>query len=189
MPSLRDIVYGLYGAWRLALLDRGAMAYFDRTAEGFWKSFFAAVIVAPGYVLIILFDLSHVEIGAGGLRIFLVQSCAYVIGWAAFPVAVHHVCEAIDKKEAFIGYIVAFNWAKVIQIAIFLPAIGVIASGILPDQSGWILRWAVLVLILAYEWFITRTALGVSAMGAVGFVVLDLVIDLIIHAITLGMIR
>ena len=189
MPSFRDIVYAIYGAWRLARRDPGAMTYFERTVEGFWKSFFAAVIVAPGYALILLFDLSHVEIEAGALRIFLVQSCAFVIGWTAFPIAVHHVCEVIDKKEAFIGYIVAFNWGKVIQIAVFLPAIGLIALDILPGSWGWLLRWAVLFLILGYEWLITRTALGVSAMGAVGFVVLDLVIDLIIHAVTLGMIR
>jgi hypothetical protein len=189
MPSLRDIVYGIYGAWRLACLDRGAMTYFDRTVEGFWKSFFAAVIVAPGYVLILLFDLSHVEIEAGAFRIILVQLCAYVIGWVAFPVAVHHVCEVIGKREAFIGYIVAFNWGKVIQIAVFLPIIGLVATGIVPEESGWILRGIISILILSYEWLITRTALGVSPMGAVGFVVLDFFIDLIIHAVTLGMIR
>ncbi len=189
MPSFRDIVYGIYGAWRVALRDPGAMTYFDRTAEGFWKSFFAAVIVAPGYALILLFDLSQVEVEAGALRIFLVQSCAFVIGWAAFPIAVHHVCGLIDKKEAFIGYIVAFNWGKVIQIAVFLPAIGLIALDILPGSWGGLLRWAVLFLVLGYEWLITRTALGVSAMGAVGFVVLDLVIDLVIYTVTIGMIR
>ncbi len=189
MPSFRDIVYGIYGAWRLARRDRGAMTYFERTVEGFWKSFFAALIVAPGYALVIIFDLSQVDVEAGVLRIFLVQSCAFVIGWTAFPVAVHYVCEVIDKKEAFIGYIVAFNWGKVIQIAVFLPAIGLIALDILPGSWGWLLRWVVLFLILGYEWLITRTALGVSAMGAVGFVVLDLVIDLIIHRVTLGMIH
>ena len=98
MPSFRDIVYGIYGAWRLARLDPGAMTHFDRTVEGFWNSFFAAVIVAPGYALIILFDLAQVEVEAGALRIFLVQLLAYTTGWVAFPVVVHHVCEAIGKR-------------------------------------------------------------------------------------------
>ncbi len=189
MPSFRDIVYGIYGAWRLARRDPAAMTYFECNVEGFWKSFFAAAIVAPGYALILLFDLSQVEIEAGALRIFLVQACAFVIGWTAFPIAVHQVCELIGKKEAFIGYIVAFNWSKVIQIAVFLPVIGLVALDILPGPWSELLRWAVLFLILGYEWLITRTALGVSATGAVGFVVLDLVIDLIIHTVTIGMIR
>ena len=189
MLSFRDIVYGIYGAWRLARLDASAMSHFERTVEGFWKSFFAAVIVAPAYALILVFELSHFETGAGGVRIFLVELCAYVIGWTAFPLAVHHVCGVIGKREAFISYIVAFNWAKVIQMAVFLPTIGLIAAGIVSEETGWLVRWIVSILILGYEWFVTKTALGVRPMAAGGFVVLDFIIDLIIHAITLGMIR
>ncbi len=189
MPSYRDIVYGIYGAWRLARLDKGAMSYFDRTPAGFWKSFFAAVIVAPGFAIIIGYELAQVDLEAGVPRIFVVELLAYVLGWAAFPVIVHQICEAIGKREAYIGYIVAFNWSKVIQIAVFLPSIGLIALGALPGDSGSLLRWVVSLLILSYQWFITRTALGVTAMGAIGFVVLDFMIDLIVHMITLGMIR
>jgi hypothetical protein len=189
MPSYRDIVYGIYGALRLARMDPAAMSYFDRTVEGFWKSFFAAVIVAPGFVIILAYELAQVDIAAGVLRVFLVESLAYVLGWVAFPVLVHQICEAIGKREAYIGYIVAFNWSKVVQMAVFLPSIGLIASGVLPGDSGWLLRWVVSILILSYEWYITRTALAVTAMGAVGFVVLDFVVDLIIHMITMGMIR
>jgi hypothetical protein len=189
MPSYREIVYGIYGAWRLARLDRGAMSYFDRTREGFWKSFFAALIVAPGFAIIITYELAQAEIGSGALRLILVETLAYGLGWVAFPVVVHQICEAIGKREAYIGYIVAFNWSKVIQMAVFLPAIGLIALGVLPGDSGSLLRWIVSIMILFYQWFVTRTALAVTAAGAVGFVVLDFVIDLIIHMITLGMLR
>ncbi len=189
MPSYRDIVYGIYGALRLARLDAGAMSYFERTPAGFWKSFFAAVIVAPGFAIIIGYELAQVDLEAGVPRILVVELLAYVLGWAAFPVIVHQICEAIGKREAYIGYIVAFNWSKVIQMAVFLPAIGLIALGALPGDSGSLLRWVVSILILFYQWFITRTALGVTAMGAIGFVVLDFMIDLIVHMITLGMLR
>ena len=49
------------------------------------------------------------------------------------------------------------------------------------------LHWFVLFLILGYEWFITRTALGVRPMAAAGFVVLDFVIDVIIQLMVRGM--
>ena len=42
IPSLHEIFYGVFGAWRLFRLDPKAMAYFDNSVEGFWKSFFAA---------------------------------------------------------------------------------------------------------------------------------------------------
>ncbi len=189
MPSYRDIVYGIYGAWRLARLDAGAMRYFDRTQEGFWKSFFAAVIVAPGYAIIVTYELVQGEIEAGALRLILVETLGYGLSWIAFPVIVHQICETIGKRETYIGYIVAFNWSQAIQMAVFLPVIGLIALGVLPGDSGSVLHWIVLILILSYEWFVTRTALGVTAAGAVGFVVLDLVINLIIEMITFGMLR
>ncbi len=189
MPSYRDIVYGIYGALRLARLDAGAMSYFERTPAGFWKSFFAAVIVAPGFAILIAYQLGQVEIEAGALRVFLVETLAYVLGWAAFPVMVHQICEATGKRDAYIGYIVAFNWSQVIQMAVLLPSIGLIALGAAAGDGGGLLRLAVWFLILFYEWFITRTALGVTAMGAVGFVVLDFVINRIIYMITLGMLH
>ena len=187
MPSYRDIVYGIYGAWRLACLDAGAMRYFDRTPEGFWKSFFAAAIVAPGFAIIIAYELAQGEFEAGALRVFLTEILAYVLGWVAFPVIVHQICEVIGKREAYIGYIVAFNWSKVIQMAVFLPAVGLVELGALPGDSGSLLLLAITILVLVYEWFITRTALAVTAMAAVGFVVLDFTIDMIVHTITLLM--
>ena len=50
IPSLRETLIGIYGAWRLARLERGAMSYFDASAEGFWKSFSAAALLLPGYI-------------------------------------------------------------------------------------------------------------------------------------------
>lgn len=189
MPSFREIVYGIYGAWRMARLDPGAMSYFERTPEAFWKSFFAAVIVAPGFAILIIDQMSQIEFEAGVARIIVVELIAYLLAWIVFPALVHQICEAIGKREAYIGYIVAFNWSKVIQMAVFLPVIAVIATGVLPEDSGSLLRWVVSILILSYEWFVTRTALGVTAMGAVGFVALDLVIDLIVRGITIGMLN
>ena len=119
------------------------MSYFDRTQAGFWKSFFAALIVAPGFVIILTYELAQADIGSGALRLILVETLAYGLGWVAFPVIVHQICEAIGKREAYIGYIVAFNWSKVIQMAVFLPAIGLIALGVLPGDSGSLLRWIV----------------------------------------------
>ena len=191
MPSYREIVYGIYGAFRLARRDPGAMSYFDRTTAGFWKSFFAAVIVAPGFAIIIGYQLSQAEVGieAGVLRVILVQTIAYILGWAAFPVLVHQICEATGKQDAYIGYIVALNWSEVIQMAVVLPSMALVALEVLPEGSDSLLLLVVTILVLGYEWFISRTALAVSAMGAVGFVVLNFVIDLVVRYISVVMLQ
>ena len=56
IPSVTEIAYALYGAWRLARLDSGGMGYFDRSIAGFWKSFFAALLVAPGHILLLVIE-------------------------------------------------------------------------------------------------------------------------------------
>ena len=42
MITAREVSYGLFGAWRLAHLDRRGMEYFDTSIDGFWRSFWAA---------------------------------------------------------------------------------------------------------------------------------------------------
>ena len=53
MPSANQVMYALYGAYRLARFDAAGMRYFETSIEGFWRSFFAAVIVAPPYALLL----------------------------------------------------------------------------------------------------------------------------------------
>lgn len=189
MPSFRDMVYGLYGAFRLARLDPGGMTYFEQTVEGFWKSFFAAALVAPGYALLVLFDLSARESDAGLLRILIVQLCAYSLSWTAYPLIMHHVCESMGRQPAYVGFIVAFNWAKVIQMAVYLPAVLIVATGVLPGGLAALLNAAVYLVLLGYQWFVTRTALDLAGLGAVGLVVLDVLIGIIISALADGMIH
>jgi hypothetical protein len=189
MPSLRDIVYGLYGAWRLAWLDRGGLVYFDRTPAGFWKSFFAAALIAPAYILLLLLDQSEVQVESGAVRIFIIQASAYVLGWAVYPVVTHQICQVIGREKAYIGFIVAFNWCQVIQVGVYLPAVLLGALGIVPEgMQAWLYVF-VYAVVLAYEWFVVRVSLEVSPFAAAGFVALDLILSILITGIADGLVR
>ena len=172
IPSLREIAYGLYGAWRLLHFDRGGMAYFDVTVEGFWKSFFAAVLVAPGHVVLMAIHLADLEIAAGPLRLVLVEAITYVILWTAFPLVMHYLTQAIGRAPEYIGFIVAFNWFSVVQTLISVPVATLTVAGLLPA----VVLPLVGILLLAYDWFITRTALDVSGLGATALVLLNLIL-------------
>jgi len=189
MPSFGEALYGIFGAWRLALLDRGGMAYFDRTLGGFWKSFFAAALVAPAYLILVILDLSESGSDAGALRIFVVHLTAYTLSWVTFPLAVLHICDAIGKRDAFIGYIVALNWAEVIQAVVLFPVL-LLNSALGGTASAFGLVTAVVyLLVLGYQWFVTKTALGIAALGAAGLVALDLMIGLLINETAAGMLK
>ena len=63
IPSTTEIAYAFYGAWRLAHLDASGLKYFDTSLDGFWKSFFAAVLVAPAYALIVVTEITGPGVG------------------------------------------------------------------------------------------------------------------------------
>jgi len=189
MPSLRDIVYGLYGAWRLARLDRGGVVYLDRSVAGFWKSFFAAALVAPAYIALVAVDLNERAVSADALRLIVVHASAYSLGWTVYPLVTRAICQAIGRDDAYVGFIVAFNWCQVIQVAVYLPAVALGASGVLPGTSAAWLHVFVYALVLAYEWFVVRVTLDVRPFAAAGFVGLDLMLGILITGIADSLIR
>ena len=54
MPDRAEVLRSLYGAYRLAFLDQSGMAHFNLSVDGFWRSFFAAVLVAPGFAVLVV---------------------------------------------------------------------------------------------------------------------------------------
>lgn len=189
IPSTRDIVYGLFGAWRLAHLDRGGMAYFDATVSGFWKSFFAAVLAAPIYILFVVFDMSEQSYSAGPLRAFLIHILTYSMSWTVFPVIVHPICQAIDRDEAYVPYIVALNWAMAIQFLIYLPVAIILWLEVLPDALAVMLKLGIYAVLLGYEWFIARTALNVQPWPATGLVALNFMIGIILSTLVVALLH
>ncbi len=189
IPSFREIVFGLYGAWRLVFLDRGGLSYFDASVEGFWKSFYAAALVAPGYVILVLLDPTVQNAGAGGMRSVLIHALTYSLSWTVYPVVVHPIVQAMSRGTAYTKFIVAFNWAKVIQMALYLPVVGIVAAQILPGGAANLLNAAVYMLLLGYQWVVTRTALYIRSWPTTGLVALYFTVGVVLSVLAAGMLH
>lgn len=179
MITVREVSHGLFGAWRLAHLDPSGMRFFDATITGFWRSFWAAAIVAPVYIVMIGVRLSAREEIADPVRIVLIEVIAYIIAWTAFPVVAWQIVLVLGRAGRYIAYIVAFNWGNVLQVAALIPVMLIGATGILPDVLTQILGFAVLLALLFYHYFIARTALGIDAIPAIGLVLMDLLLTIL----------
>jgi hypothetical protein len=184
IPSWREIVYGIFGAWRLLRLDPKGMTYFDTSLEGFWKSFFAAVLIAPAHAIIVAMELSKVETTVHPGSILILQVLAYVISWMAFPLAVFYLTRNMGRAAHYLGYIVAYNWSSLIQMVILLPLSLLAESAVLPEALASLVGLAAFIVVLGYLWFIARTALDITGFPAAGLVLLSLVIDLFIRGVT-----
>lgn len=164
MPAWGYVYRSVYGAWRLALLDVGGMAHFDISVEGFWRSFFAAVPVAPFYVILIALNLQQ---GEGAVPepgpFVLVKALVYVLSWVVFPLAMIVVVRLLSLGANYVPFIIAYNWSKVIQIAV------IVAASLLGDVV-MLMAWLA---VLAYVWFVTRVALQTTGVIAAGVVVFD----------------
>jgi hypothetical protein len=184
VASLREISLALRGAWRLARLDRGGMADFDVGIAGFWKSFTAAALVYPAFLLLTWANTDRETWqAAGAFRIVVVETIGYVMDWAAFPLAMLPVARALGREQAWLAFIIAFNWSQVLQAVLIVLIEGFAAGALLSDPVALGLVRAAFAAALLYEWFIARVALGAGAAAAAGIVVLDIALHELIEVI------
>jgi hypothetical protein len=169
MLTAREASSGLFGAYRLALRDAGGLRFFDASLAGFWQSFYAAALVAPAYVLLLIVRYTTEMAPLNPIRYAAVNAISYVIAWVAFPLVMFYVSALFDRQQHYLRYIVAYNWAQVLQNALVLP-IAIV------ERLGWVspvFSLAAMILVLLYSGFIARVALDVPWLTVVGIVLLD----------------
>lgn len=175
----QEVSHALYGAWRLARLDPGGLAFFDRSPQGALRSFWAPVLGYPLYLLLLV--TFHVDDAiwerAGIFRVLAVKSVLYVLAAAAYPLAMLQVARFLDRAAQWEGFVVAYNWSQLLLTAAFLFCTSVAASGMLPGTLGRDLVIAALVASLLYEWYVARVALQIGGAAAVLAVLVELVLD------------
>jgi hypothetical protein len=174
---------GLAGAWRLARLDRSGMRYFEATPEAFWRSFQAAIIAAPIYVVLVLLRSDDHPLSPDPVRAALIETIGYVIQWTAFPLAAWYLTRAFNVSGRYFGFMVAYNWANVLQFIAFLPVALLSASGMAAGGFVNIVALLFTAAVVYYQYFIARTALGIDALPALAFVAADFMIGLFLDAV------
>jgi hypothetical protein len=187
IPTTREILAAIYGAWTLFKLDPRGLEFFEDSVPAFWRSFFAAVIVAPGFAILRLMDHLESEQSVDPLAAVLLEVIAYVIIWVGFPLALYYLARGLGRPERYVIAVVALNWSVVIQIALSLPVHLIAASGILSPGLATLAVLAVLVVTLFYEGFVVHTALQVPPPLAALVVAIDVAISLAVNALVDGM--
>lgn len=191
MPvSTGDIIRGVWGAWRLARRDTDGMAMFDVSPDGAAKSFVAAALAAPAYML-----LQGLVLGSSWPLLlqpgaFLVEALGYIAAWTLMPAALTWILPALDRGRRIPDGIVAYNWSALLIVIAQLCLMLVYASGLLPGSVLDIASVALMVACLFYEGFVLRTALDLEIPIVIGLVAFDQAlsyilagwVDLVAHA-------
>ncbi len=178
MPGREEIARALTGAWLLWRTDPTAMRWFDLTVEGFWRSFFAAVLVAPFYVFMLTTDYMANGLPASLPLVVLVRSLAYVVDWAAFPLVAILLVRLFGLEHRYVALIVADNWASVLQAAALTTAVAV--SLVLPMAVAALVVLGTFITVVFYQWLVARQALETTGGIAGGFVAADLLTGILV---------
>lgn len=179
--TLREAAYGIYGAWRLALFDRAGAACFDGTAGAARRSFLAALVVAPAYLILLMLGFADRAPALPPVDLLIVESLAYVVNWTAFALAMYHITGSLGRGDRYFAFLAAYNWSAVVQMAAYLPAVALAASGMLGAEAGNFLIMAVTMAVLVYQWFVAATMLEVSRITAAGTVALDILLAVVVQ--------
>jgi hypothetical protein len=172
------------GTLRLARGDSGGLSWFDRSLDGFWRSFRAGVICYPLYLILVAMRVTEREWHAsGGWRIVIVETIGYVVAWVAFPLLMLTVTQWIGRAHRFFDFMVVYNWCQVPQSALFVLVGLESQSGILGTQGSEAIDVFAAIATLVYEWYIARVALDTTGPVAALVVLVDLVLGAFISRV------
>ena len=160
--------------------DTGAMAGFDISIAGFWRSFFAVVLVAPFYFLLLRLEYSLLPAAPALGGFFFVKGLFFLISWAAYPLLMIPVTRMLGLGQYYVGFIIAYNWSAVIVILVLLPPFTLFGLQVISAGAAGFLNLLATMAVLYYRWFLTRTALVVSGGMALAFVFIDLLLSILL---------
>lgn len=189
MVSLTEVIRALAGIGRLIRLDRQGLDYFDRTIQGFWRSFAVALLVAPFYALLIPQRIEAAKPTVGWPYVMAIETLTYAIRWLLYPTIAFELCRWLKRQSEYPGYITIYNWSAIlsvgIQLLVWLPSY----AGLTAAEFSQNLHIAAYCLLQIYWWFIAREALKVDGIVAVGLVFTNFALMLILSAAHMALLR
>lgn len=181
MTDIAHMRRSIDAAFRLALRDQRAWSGFDLTAEGFFRSFTAVLIVMPLNILIDIFATNvaaRKRIAEGGtvtgtydVSDAVFSTIAMCGEWLIFPIVMVFVLRFIGLAHRFSALIIAHNWATVVVALVNIPAFALGSMGLLSPDLTFDITFIVLGLTLYYRFYIAQTALD-AGWGTAGSITL-----------------
>jgi hypothetical protein len=185
VPAWTEVQLAVGGTLRLAVGDRRGLGFFDTSIDGFWRSFRAALICYPLYLLLLGFRVDAPQWAASGIApIVLAESIAFVISWVAFPLIILPLTRWLGREDRFLAFMVVYNWSQIPQTVLF-AVVGLDgATGLLAPSAAHFTQLAAVVAVLVYEWYIARVALAVTGAQAMVVVIADLMLGTALGRVT-----
>jgi hypothetical protein len=183
MISTGQLAAALYGVWLLLKLDARCLAFFDKTPGGFARSFLPALILAPLHFIDAGLAYNKTETSLGFAPYMIVQFIAYVLSWVTFPFVMIYVARLLGREARYLAYMVPYNWFQLLVGGVLLPVMLLTDLNLLPVDAAGFLQLIALLMFFTFGTFIARVGLYVGLTAAIGVVVLDFTLSLLLNQI------
>lgn len=185
IPSWTEVIRSLTGVWLLARRDLDGYNYFNRTIEGFWRSFAAIAFIAPVYFVLSGAALELQTTGAapedGAQDVgsyYFGTGVALLLDWICFPVIMIFIARGFDLTRNYVAFIIAFNWCSVLVFAVANVPAAFFYLGMTDVQTTGGLALIFLLPVIYFRWFVARTALETTSLIASALVLLEFTLSI-----------
>jgi hypothetical protein len=182
-------------AFDLVMRDQRAWDRFDLTADGFYRSFLALLVIAPMNILqdvIGTYAVNAERLANGnttlatyGFQEGAFWTIALAIQWMIFPIAMIFVLRFLGLTHRYAPLIIAHNWGTIVVYLFNMPAFLLYAAGIIGVEGFFLLYMIVLVYSLYYRYYTAETALGAGWSPAASVTILGFVLQLFFFYVAL----
>jgi hypothetical protein len=176
--EIREALAGVVRLWRG---DAAGFQGFDRSLDGFWRSYTAALLGLPAHALLLLANRGNVAAPIDSAHDIVIEAIAYVLTWIAYPLVMLAVCDRLGRASRFFDYMVPYNWATLAGFVVFAAA--TLLQGVLPQFIGGVLMLVALAAVVHLLWFIARESLQIGTGLAILIVILDFSLTLVVSGI------
>lgn len=178
LPLGEEVRRSLYGALLLARREPRGMHWFNLTIEGFWRSFVSLLLAYPGFLAMTACERTLMATQPDLGRYLTIQTVVYVLQGIAFPIAMIFLARLLRLGATYVPFIIAYNWSNVWVTVLLLPPLLLLAFD--GREIGGILNILASAASVYYRWFVTRTALATGGATALGLVVIDVILSVLI---------
>lgn len=187
MISMNEIRAALDGSWLLLRNRPEGQAYFDQSLQGFWRSFQVIILLIPLFLLsgqfekhlFIAENMFHPE-GFPDSAFWTSKFLEHGVNWIALPIILAAIAAPIGISQRYVPFIVVRNWTSLLTAVPYMITYILFLLGIISPGIAVLLSLTALLVILWYHFLIARIVLQASISLAIGVVVLDILLSLVI---------
>lgn len=157
----------LTGVMRLSLHDQKGLTWFEMTADGFFRSFWAIALAFPLYAYAVLGtlraaqDIPDIEGKSVSIAVFVLLHIVFFVGGSLiFVAAMAPLSKLLNLQSRFTPFVIAYNWGTLAAHIFGIVPVLAYALGLIGPTDGIAMSYVVLGFVSYFRFASLHVALG-----------------------------